>query len=174
MIRRLVEANYGQNRDDPTNEQICFWLEESRTPEILLTLAAAHPDELTRLIPTRPLLASTESQNSDALEAELEAERLQAAELVAVDADGRPMESRKSNLHRLRVQHLAHNVRIEVGVLPGARDSRSRELHRTWSARQCRDHPGVRRHIGCCTCAGCALRPREVDPSLLVLRRSRK
>ena len=32
MIRRLVEANYVQNRDDPTNEQIRFWLEESRTP----------------------------------------------------------------------------------------------------------------------------------------------
>jgi hypothetical protein len=74
MIRRLVEANYVQNRDHPTTEQIRFWLEESRTPEILLDLAAAYPDELTRLIPTRPLLTSAESRDRDALANELEAE----------------------------------------------------------------------------------------------------
>ena len=51
MIRRLVEANYVQNRDDPTSEQIRFWLKESRTPEILLDLAAAYPDERHRIDP---------------------------------------------------------------------------------------------------------------------------
>lgn len=81
MIRRLVEANYVQNRDDPTSERIAFWLKESRTPEILLDLAAAYPDELANMIPTRPLLTSTESRNSDALEAELEAEEKQERQL---------------------------------------------------------------------------------------------
>ena len=36
MIRRLIEANYVRNRENPTREQILFWLTESRTPEILL------------------------------------------------------------------------------------------------------------------------------------------
>lgn len=81
MIRRLVEANYVQNQDDPTCEQIRFWLRESRTPEILLDLAAAYPDELAGLMPTRPLLASAESRDSDSLEAELEAEEKRERQL---------------------------------------------------------------------------------------------
>ncbi len=81
MIRRLVEANYVQNQDDPTSEQILFWLRESRTSEILLDLAAAYPDELAKLISARPLLASAESRNSDALEAQLEAEEKRERQL---------------------------------------------------------------------------------------------
>ena len=81
MIRRLIEANYVQNREDPTSEQILFWLAESRTPEILLDLAAAYPDELSELSPTRPLLASAESRNRDALQTELEAEEKRERQL---------------------------------------------------------------------------------------------
>ena len=39
MIRRLVEAHYFQNRAKPNPAQIRFWLQELRTPEILLELA---------------------------------------------------------------------------------------------------------------------------------------
>lgn len=81
MIRRLVEANYVQNQDDPTSEQILFWLRESRTSEILLDLAAAYPDELAKLISARPLLASAESRDLDTLEAQLEAEEKRERQL---------------------------------------------------------------------------------------------
>ena len=32
MIRRLVDAHYYQNRDEPTEARVRFWLRESRTP----------------------------------------------------------------------------------------------------------------------------------------------
>jgi hypothetical protein len=43
MIRRLVEANYFQNRENPTAAQIDFWFQELRTPELLLALAKTYP-----------------------------------------------------------------------------------------------------------------------------------
>jgi hypothetical protein len=43
MIRRLVEANYFENRESPTPAQIEFWFQELRTPELLLDLAKDHP-----------------------------------------------------------------------------------------------------------------------------------
>ena len=51
MIRRLIEANYVQNRENPTSAQILFWLAESRTPEILLELARLYPDAALRVEP---------------------------------------------------------------------------------------------------------------------------
>jgi hypothetical protein len=36
MIRRLVEAHFFQNETKPTSEQIRFWFQELRTPELLL------------------------------------------------------------------------------------------------------------------------------------------
>ncbi len=81
MIRRLVEANYVQNRQAPTSEQIGFWLEESRTPEILLDLAKAYPEELSKLRLVRPLLTVAGAGNRDALETELQAEEKQQRQL---------------------------------------------------------------------------------------------
>lgn len=42
MIRRLVEANYFANRFTPSPEQLSFWFQELRTPELLRDLAQAH------------------------------------------------------------------------------------------------------------------------------------
>jgi hypothetical protein len=42
MVARLVEANYFRNRDNPTAEQIEFWLRELRTPTLLIAAAELH------------------------------------------------------------------------------------------------------------------------------------
>jgi hypothetical protein len=57
MIRRLVEASYAQHRDVPTPEQLQFWLSESRTPDMLIELAARFPDAAQAAAKVRPLVA---------------------------------------------------------------------------------------------------------------------
>ena len=44
MIRRLVEVDYITRKAEATDEDILWWLEESRTPDHLMELAGAHPD----------------------------------------------------------------------------------------------------------------------------------
>ena len=56
MIRRLVEAHYFQNNAKPTAAQIKFWLQELRTPQLLLEVAQAHLNLTQRLAAKRPLL----------------------------------------------------------------------------------------------------------------------
>jgi hypothetical protein len=56
MIRRLVEAHYFANRARPQPAQIRFWLQELRTPELLVEVAQRHPRILRRLVSGRPLL----------------------------------------------------------------------------------------------------------------------
>jgi hypothetical protein len=83
MIRRLVEANYAQHRAAPTDEQLGFWLLESRTPAMLIELAARFPDAAHSAAQRRPLVADAFAANHDALrqailheqEAEREADR---------------------------------------------------------------------------------------------------
>ncbi len=59
MIRRLVEANVRQNVEDPSAEQLAFWLRECRTPSILRTLAERYPQQTADAAGDRPLLALT-------------------------------------------------------------------------------------------------------------------
>ena len=56
MIRRLVEADYFNRSEKPTQPQLRFWLLELRTPELLLELAARHPATCHKLVEIRPLL----------------------------------------------------------------------------------------------------------------------
>ena len=56
MIARLVEANYFQNREHPTPEQIGFWLRELRSGRLLIDVAGRFPAECDRLINDRRLL----------------------------------------------------------------------------------------------------------------------
>jgi hypothetical protein len=56
MLRRLVEANYAQHAASATEEQLRFWLSESRTPQMLLDLAARAPALANELLAQRPLL----------------------------------------------------------------------------------------------------------------------
>jgi hypothetical protein len=57
MIRRLVEAHYFQNRAKPNPAQIRFWLQELRTPQLLMEVARGHTALCRRLVSRRPLLA---------------------------------------------------------------------------------------------------------------------
>jgi hypothetical protein len=86
MIRRLVEVNYLNHRDDPTEERILFWLRELRTPEILVEVVQAHEDFAEEVSRTRTLLKLATSENlasgllGKALRDEEEAERRLDAE----------------------------------------------------------------------------------------------
>jgi hypothetical protein len=68
MIRRLVEQSYFERSDTPGERLIRFWLRELRTPELLVEVAAAHPD-----------LARAEAVSRSALQAALSARTEQVA-----------------------------------------------------------------------------------------------
>jgi hypothetical protein len=97
MIRRLVEANYAEHRDAPTDEQIRFWLLESRTPDMLIELAARFPEAARSAAQRRPLVADALTVSRaglrQALAAELEAQR---------EADRNYWEPLKRELEQLR------------------------------------------------------------------------
>ena len=57
MLRRLVEAHYFANRENAQPEQITFWLRQSRTPSILLELAAAYVPLAEAAVEERPAVA---------------------------------------------------------------------------------------------------------------------
>ena len=67
MIRRLVDAHYDTFRDSPTDEQVCFWLRESRTPEVLIAVAALYPKQRDKLLRTREVLQETFSASRTAV-----------------------------------------------------------------------------------------------------------
>lgn len=81
MIRRLVDAHYDQNREQPTADRIRFWLRESRTPAVLIEIAAKYPDLLNEMLPLRPLLTETLHASKTAIQKGLDEE--QAAEKAA-------------------------------------------------------------------------------------------
>jgi hypothetical protein len=74
MIRRLVEAHYFQNGAKPTATQVKFWLQELRTPELLLEVAQDHVGLAKRLAARRPLLQHAASGKRTHLERALLAE----------------------------------------------------------------------------------------------------
>lgn len=45
MIRRLVEVHYSETSRDPSPQRIRFWLEEMRSPELLIEVVTRFPDE---------------------------------------------------------------------------------------------------------------------------------
>ena len=97
MIRRLVEAHYFQNRAKPNPAQVRFWLQELRTPEILMELAKRHALLCRRLLPGRPLLAHAEDGRTTELERELIVE-----ESAERDRDRRYWLPLRAELEKLR------------------------------------------------------------------------
>jgi len=97
MLRRLVEVNYFENRENPTREQIRFWFRELRTPDLLVELAADQGRIPTQLRRQRPLLnlatTLTKASLADALLEEEERER---------EADRQYWVPLKKELERLR------------------------------------------------------------------------
>lgn len=105
MIRRLVDAHFDQNQDEPTEDRVRFWLRESRTPETLIRVAAEHPELLQEAMKTRPLLVETMSASRTALRQELEKE--QALEQEADQRYWRPL------MKELEAMRLAKRKRIQ-------------------------------------------------------------
>jgi len=78
MIRRLVEADYFNHREQPNQKRLRFWFLELRTPELLIELAAAHPEVCRKLIKQRSLLKFAASATEiDLTEAFSKEERLE-------------------------------------------------------------------------------------------------
>jgi len=97
MIRRLVEANYFVNRADPSPEQLAFWFQELRTPELLRDLVPAYPDIANEAGAARALLHFAISDDLAALTMGLENEERQ--ERLEDQAYWQPL---KQELERLR------------------------------------------------------------------------
>jgi hypothetical protein len=97
MIRRLVEANVFKNRERPKPKQLRFWFLELRTPELLIELAAAHPETCRKLARQRSLLKLTAAgEEIDLVEALSEEERIER------EADREYWVPLKAELERLR------------------------------------------------------------------------
>ena len=80
MIRRLVEAHYFENNQDPTAAQIHFWLMQLRTPEILIELAGNHVSLCRRLKVSRPTLGDALQGDRKSVERGLLAEEAKERE----------------------------------------------------------------------------------------------
>ena len=103
MIRRLVDVHYTTYREDPTVEQVGFWLRELRTPEFLVEaarLALASAGALEAAVLDRPLLrsATRDGLASGTLARALRAE--EDAERSADESYWRPLRERLSRLRQ--------------------------------------------------------------------------
>jgi hypothetical protein len=74
MIRRLVEQSYFERSGSATPELVRFWLCELRTPELLLEVAAAHPEPARAAAPSRPAVQAALSGRPDDIGVALEEE----------------------------------------------------------------------------------------------------
>ena len=74
MIRRLVEANFFQNREQPSVAQIHFWLAELRTPQLLVEVAQQNLKLAQKLSGKRSLLRHALAGEFRKLEVALAAE----------------------------------------------------------------------------------------------------
>jgi len=97
MIARLVEANYFQHRDSPSEEMIDFWLRELRTASLLIEFAKAHPREAARRHADRPALAYAVEGDEAGLSVALESEARREKE-----ADAEYWRPLKEKLARLK------------------------------------------------------------------------
>jgi hypothetical protein len=100
MVRRLVEAHYIQHRATPNPARIEFWFRELRTPEFLVSHAAAFPDDCRQIMESRPLLQGALVGDMERLARELNAES--AEESVADREYWRPLKRELEQLRRNR------------------------------------------------------------------------
>jgi hypothetical protein len=74
VIELLVAIHYRENQSQPSLDWISFWLNEARTPELLIELARRFPAEARVQSATRPLLAHAINGDLAALRPALDAE----------------------------------------------------------------------------------------------------
>jgi hypothetical protein len=80
MIRRLLEANYFENRKVPRPELIDFWLLEMRTLELLIEITERYVHEARKRMNLRPLLRHALAGDAAALRTALIEEETQEQE----------------------------------------------------------------------------------------------
>lgn len=97
MIRRLVEANYASHQNAPSDEQIQFWLLESRTASMLTEIVAQYPEAAHLASQQRPLLNEATFSDARALQQALSDEQE-----VEREMDRKYWEPLKAELEKLR------------------------------------------------------------------------
>ncbi len=97
MIRRLVDSHYEEYKDNPNDDQIRFWLRESRNPEVLIRLVADYPSIFREVSHHRTVLGEALSGSRSAVQMELSKE--ESAERMADETYWRPL---KQELEKLR------------------------------------------------------------------------
>lgn len=100
MIRRLVERDYFEHRQGPGPDRVRLWLRELRTPEILVQVARAWPEEAAALSSSRAAIAAAMEGDPDTVASRLreeeESERRQDREYWA------PLRQQLAEFRRLR------------------------------------------------------------------------
>lgn len=97
MIRRLIEADYEAHTSEKAEDRVSFWIRESRTPGMLLELAARYPERTNHLAGQRPLLSLLPGAAVTDLDAALADE-----EQFEREADRRYWEPLRRELERMR------------------------------------------------------------------------
>ncbi|MEK6303606.1 MAG: hypothetical protein AABO41_23120 [Acidobacteriota bacterium] len=97
MIRRLLESDYFEHREEPKPRHLTFWFLELRTPELLVEIASEHPDRCRELVKQRSLLKFAASRSETAL-----IEALSAEEKAERAADRQYWKPLKAELEQLR------------------------------------------------------------------------
>jgi hypothetical protein len=100
MITRLLEANYAENKETPTPEQVRFWLHEMRTPKYLIEIARKFPSAAVAIAEKRPLLQHAIAGEVSELETALINE--QTAEQERDKEYWRPLRAELERLRRAR------------------------------------------------------------------------
>ncbi|MCU0915542.1 MAG: hypothetical protein MUC88_13385 [Planctomycetes bacterium] len=103
MLQRLVEAHYLQHRVEATPQQQRFWLQELRTPELLVEATQRWPELAEQIARQRPLLRVARTGQLDRLR-----EALSAEEQTERQYDRVYWQPLKAELERLR-----HSLRTE-------------------------------------------------------------
>jgi hypothetical protein len=98
MITAVVEAHYECYREQATDDHVRFWLRESRTPEILIHIAAEYPELAIEIARKRDLVNLAISGDNDTLRSALSAERLAEEE-----ADRHYWQPLKAELESIRL-----------------------------------------------------------------------
>lgn len=100
MIARLVEANYAENKQAPTSEQVRFWLREMRTAKYLIEIAQRFRSAAGDAATERPLLHHAIAGEASELQAALAEE--QGAEQKRDKEFWRPLREELEQLRRAR------------------------------------------------------------------------
>lgn len=100
MIRALVDTNYEAFYDDPNPQRIHFWLDELRTPELLIEVTARFPDEAREASGRRPAVTPAIAGDEAAIEAALDEEM--ERERAADRAYWAPLRKELEDLRRMR------------------------------------------------------------------------